>query len=252
MSKSFRKPYRVKRKRKSILKNRVFWRGILSLVFFGVSFYFFILSPIFRIKEVSISGNPVFYEKIKKMINGKNIFLVDFETIKKETLGKFPKIAQINLKRRLPDKIIGQIEERQPVAIFNQGEEFFFLDKEGVIFENVSDKLGLIVTKPSLIEFKMIGERVLEENIMSSIIEIDSKLKDNLEISIKEASVISEDRLNIKTVEGWEVYFNPKNDLSWQLTKLKAVLDKEIPIEKRKNLEYIDLRFGNLAPYKYR
>jgi len=33
---------------------------------------------------------------------------------------------------------------------------------------------------------------------------------------------------------------------------LRAVLEEEILPEKRKNLEYIELRFGNLAPYKYK
>jgi len=71
-------------------------------------------------------------------------------------------------------------------------------------------------------------------------------------LKILEVSIISEERLNAKTSEGWEIYFNLEGDINWQLTKLGAVLEKEIPPEKRENLEYIDLRFGNFAPFKYR
>ena len=45
---------------------------------------------------------------------------------------------------------------------------------------------------------------------------------------------------------------NPQERVEWQLTKLEVNLKEEIPPESRKNLEYIELRFGNFAPYKYK
>jgi hypothetical protein len=68
---------------------------------------------------------------------------------------------------------------------------------------------------------------------------------------IVEISIISNERLNIKTFEGWLIYFNPKEDLDWQTQKLDLVLEKQIPLEKREELEYIELRFGNQAFIKY-
>jgi|YNPNPStandDraft_1061719.scaffolds.fasta_scaffold47941_2 hypothetical protein len=47
----------------------------------------------------------------------------------------------------------------------------------------------------------------------------------------------------------WEIYFNPANDLSLDLTKLRLLLEKVISSEQRKNLQYIDLRFQK-AYYK--
>lgn len=219
----------------------------MGLVFAGVSFYFFILSPIFRIKEISISGNnKVKIEAIKEAIQTGNIFLVNFEKIRKEILKKFPQIAEVNLKRKFPDKLNLIISEREAVANFCGDTGCFSLDKDGVIFEKSSPDSPLLKIK------KTEDGPLLESNLVSFILEIELKLKYDLKILVEEILVLSEDRLNIKTVEGWEIYFNPKNDLNWQLTKLKAVLENEIPQAKRKNLEYIDLRFGNLAPYKYR
>ena len=76
-------------------------------------------------------------------------------------------------------------------------------------------------------------------------------MAEELKIKTKEFIIFSE-HLNVKTSEDWEVYLNPQEDINWQLTKLGAVLEEEIPLEKRKDLEYIELRFGNFAPYKYR
>jgi len=56
-------------------------------------------------------------------------------------------------------------------------------------------------------------------------------------------------------IGGWEIYFNlqkDQKDIDWQLVKLRAVLEEKIPSENRKDLEYIELRFGNFAPYKYK
>ena len=50
--------------------------------------------------------------------------------------------------------------------------------------------------------------------------------------------------------EGWEIYFTQEEDRSWQETKLREVLEKQIPPEKRSRLQYIDVRFGNQAYVK--
>ena len=60
------------------------------------------------------------------------------------------------------------------------------------------------------------------------------------------AVIVSEERLNVKTSEGWEIYFNTADDLDWQVQELALVLEKQITPEKRRNLEYIDLRFSRV------
>jgi len=96
-----------------------------------------------------------------------------------------------------------------------------------------------------------LGNKVIEKEFLSSILDTESKLENNLKIPVEEVLVVSDERINLKTSEGWEIYLNPKGDVDWQLTKLSEVLEKEIPLEKRGNLQYIELRFGNFAPYKY-
>ena len=57
---------------------------------------------------------------------------------------------------------------------------------------------------------------------------------------------VSEQRLNVKTVSGWEVYFNLKGDIDWQITELKTILENKIPPKNWRNLDYIDLRFDRV------
>ena len=272
--KKYRKPYRVKKK-KSIFRNRFFWLGILILIVFIGLFYFLVFSSFFQIKEIKISGNSAFaeasadrqkisVENIQEVIEkeieqrvlflpSKSIFLADFPKIKAKISETFPQIAQINFKREFPDTLTVTIEERKPTAVFNQEDLYFFLDKEGIIFENTLAGGQLIKIKKAVKAKELkLGDRVLEKELISAILEIESKLENDLKIPIEEVLVVSDERINIKTSDGWEIYLNPKGDIEWQLTKLRVDLEEEIPQERRKDLEYIELRFGNFAPYKYR
>jgi len=274
MIKKYRKPYRIKKK-KSIFRNRFFWLGILILIVFIGLFYFLVFSSFFQIKEIKISGNSAFaeasadrqkisVENIQEVIEkeieqrvlflpSKSIFLADFPKIKAKISEIFPQIAQINCKREFPDTLTVTIEERKPTAVFNQEDLYFFLDKEGIIFENTLAGGQLIKIKKAIKDKELkLGDRVLEKELISAILEIESKLENDLKIPIEEVLVVSDERINIKTSDGWEIYLNPKGDIEWQLTKLRVDLEEEIPQERRKDLEYIELRFGNFAPYKYR
>jgi len=274
--KKYRKPYRVKKK-KPIFRNRFFGLGILIFVAVVGIFYLICFSSFFQIKEIKISGNQkvltgdlqkVIQNQIEKKIlshPSKSIFLINLNKINEMVLEKFPQLAKINLKRSFPDTMLIEIEERKPVAIFCQKEQYFFIDGEGIIFEEVSEAAPqwLQIKNLTLAADLKIGGEVIKKEKLSQVLEIESKVKDYnppttlpLErapnLKILEVSIISEERLNAKTSEGWEIYFNLEGDINWQLTKLGAVLEKEIPPEKREDLEYIDLRFGNLAPFKYR
>ena len=267
----YRKPYRIKKK-KSIFKNRFFWLVILALIFLGGIFYLIFLSSFFQVQEIEISGNEkvsskdilaTVQEKLNQKLiffSTKSIFLVNLNQIKKDILKNFPQIAEIDLKRKFPEILELKIEERKPIAIFNFEESYFFIDKKGVIFEEVSAPLeNFFLTGFTLPEIKSsfltekpkLGEKVVEEELLSKILKISSEFK-NLKVKIVEVKIVSDERINLKTSEGWEIYFDPKKDLIWQLTKLKVDLENLIPFERRKDLEYIELRFGDSAPFKYR
>lgn len=271
----YRMPYRIKKK-KSIWRNRFFWNTILISAIFGAIFYFLFFPAFFQIEKITVSGNEkIPKERIQDIVKenlerevmffkSKSIFLINFKKIKESILNIIPQIGEVEISRVLPDKLNLKVTERKEVGIFCKNDLCFLLDKEGIIFENVPKEIQLLkIQKLNLDEEIKLGEKILEKELITPILEAETKLRDynppstlpqerapNLKIA--EVLIISEERVNFKTFEGWEIYFNPKRDVNWQLTKLKAVLENEIPAEKRKDLEYIELRFGNFAPFKYR
>jgi hypothetical protein len=259
----FRKPYRIKRK-KSIFKNRFFWLIVLFLIVLGALIYFFIFSSVFQVKEITISGNnKVEKEQIESKIEShlerklifptKSIFLVELDKIKEDILDTFASIVDIEIGRGFPDTIAVSVTERVAIANFCQDNKCFLIDSEGVIFERslLESSLFRITDKKDDKMLLNLGKEVIEKEYLEKIFKIQRNISEEFDFRAEEFIVFNE-RLNVKTNENWESYFDPKEYLNWQLTKLNFVLKEKIPPERRKDLEYIELRFGDLAPFKYR
>ncbi len=274
-----RKHYRIKRK-KSFLQNRFFWTLLFGLLIGSSFLYFFFLSSVFQIKKIEISGNekvPLndIRELIEKEIttnllfkNVRNIFLADLGKTNKILTNHFIFIANVDSLKEIPDKIIFKIEERQAVLLFLCNEKYFLLDKEGIVFEKVNNcsesninerrveqdqqcyqlEEAFQFEKLDVSDEPLLGQNVITKETLADILKIKSKLE-SLNIKVLKGILKNERRLDIVTGEGWDIYFNLKEDLDWQLTKIALMLEKEISPEKRGELQYIDLRFDK-AYYK--
>jgi len=263
MAKIYRKPHRIKRK-KPFYKNPFLLSFILILIIFGFSFYLFYFAQFFQIKNIEIIGvktistedlQSALKEKIEKRIfsfPSKSIFLINSNKIESEFLQKFPKISKIEIKKKFPSTLIFNIQEREPVAIFLTDDKKFFVDSTGVIFEEAQSEDNFLKIRTSDVLSNIeLGRKVITKELMAFILDAKEKIQQNFQLKIEEAFIVSEERVNLKTSEGWFLYLSSQN-LDWQLRKLKTVLEKEIPKEKRNLLEYIDTRFGNLASYKFK
>ncbi len=279
-------PHRIRRK-KSILKNRFFRQVILFSILAISVFYLLIFSATFQIENIIISGEEkVSKQGIKGVVENqiakkilffptKSIFLANFKKIREDILNNFPTIAEIEMRRGFPAALNVVVTERLGTGVFCQGQQCFLLDSEGIIFDphylnigvgasphypNIGVGAGEIFEEnPKLLKIESRahdiqlkpGDSVIEKEKLTQILEIISKLKQDLKISCDLAEIVSGERLNVKTNEGWEIYFNPTEDINWQITELDLLLQNKIPSERREILEYIDLRFSRVY-YRYR
>ncbi|MCD6402587.1 FtsQ-type POTRA domain-containing protein, partial [bacterium] len=262
MRNKFKRRHQIKRK-KPLFKNRFFLSLILAFFLILALSYFLFFSQAFQVKEIKINGIEKLSEKeilaliqktLKRKIlffTTKNIFLAPLSEIKKEIFQNFPIVNSVEINKKLPQTLVFKISERKPIAIFCQAEKCFSIDKEGVVFEeNFSKDFVEIENKKDISPVK-IGEKVIAEEELSKILEIQENLEKDLEISVQKF-IILPDRLTVEFKEGWRIFLDLKANINWQLLKLKVVLEEKIPPEKREKLDYIELRFENLAPYKYK
>ncbi|GEM_PF-314530 len=286
---SYRKKY-IKSKihkikpKKSIFKKPIFLIAILVLVIISAALYFLFFFYGFQVKNIVISGNEKIQLKdidnlvsnnINKKIvafgswsiTSKSIFLTNPSELQRIILKTFPTIETATIERQLPQNVNLKIEERKPFAVFCQTETVvapasaeasagkrrcFFIDRNGVVFEelqNIPQDMPILKQSIDVPEI-FSGENVIEKNIMDVISKIEKNLKDNFQINVKEAFLTSPLRLDIKTNENWQIYFDLNSDTDLQIIKLNSLLKNEISQTSRANLQYIDLRFKDRAYYK--
>jgi len=228
-------------------------------------FYLICFFPVFQIKKVIVTGEKkVLAQDIKKTVkkeieknilffSTKSIFLTRPDKIREVILNNFPQIEDVEVHRGFPDGLDIVVIERIGKAFWCQEKQCFLVDDQGIIFEKVeagSLPFLKIVSLKKVKDIKL-GQQVIEKNLLSQILEIESKIKKDSKIDLDEMLIASNIRLIAKTSEGWQIYFNLEKDIDWQITELNLVLQQEIPENKRRNLEYIDLRFSKVY-YKYK
>lgn len=253
--KTRRKRYQAKNK-KSVFKKRFFWLGVLAVLSGLGMIYLIIFSPVFQIKTIAIFGlQKITLQEIQNFVWSiaekkvfwlpiKNVFSADFSLMKIKLREKFPLIEEIKIRRQLLNSLLIEVKEREAVGVWCQEESCFSLDKNGVIFEATDKKEGLLVNSKQAEAKISPGQKVVDLEYLAKIIEIRKTIKEKAKIEIKEFFFFEkEKRLNARTIEGWQVYFDLRRDLNWQLVELELILEKQLPQEKRQNLEYIELRF---------
>ena len=243
----------------------VFWIGFGAVVFLGASFYFYFFFPNFQVQILQISGNQkiqtiqiedLAWQRIDKKLLGlpyKSIFTINTQTIKKALLTGFPILENVDIQKSYFDKIIIQVTEREPFAVFcpNQAvSDCFTIDKNGVIYENMQNPAdGNFILRQNIGQTVLqTGQHLIDKNSMDGIFKIRSNLKNSFQVDLKEALVSNP--LIVTTAENWKIYFNPEADINLQIMKMNALLNDEISLAARKNLEYIYLQYKDRAYYK--
>ena len=120
----------------------------------------------------------------------------------------------------------------------------FFLNITGVIFEEsaaASDSFELKKNTESG-DIKA-GDKVFDSGFLVKIIRFKADAESKLGLKFGRGLVVTDERVNFMTKEGWEIFINPQKDMDWQFTKLEAVASDPTFKTKRNDLEYIDLRF---------
>jgi cell division protein FtsQ len=176
----------MKSKKKKPKKRRLFFLVFILLIL--LAFYIVFETDFFYIKEVLVDNNKVLtddYIKEKTDINKThNIFLVEIENIK-NNLEKETYIKNAEVKRKLPDKIIINIEERKGIISYDYNSKRYLLDFDGVVLKEIEN----------------------EENLFKVSSEIKSRVKIGTKINFQESNLKFDEILNISRY----IYENNKN-----------------------------------------
>jgi hypothetical protein len=252
-------------------KKRIFWFvfgfTLISLSIWGLSYLSFL--PSVTIDEVKVSDSlspnneaiKIFTEErlAKNLLfffSGKNSLIYQGSQIEKGLKENFPEIREVNLS--LFNFKILSIEGtlREPVALWCESggtSSCFTIDESGFSFlQEKFDGQALI--------FRVTGntpksaDRVMPEDVFKNMIFFVRELKaSGLDLSSVVVESPLEIRLNFRL--GGVMILDQSDDFSQILVRVRALLgDKDLGFGTptfMKNLEYVDIRYGNKIIYKF-
>ena len=268
MQRKYGKPRRIRRRTPFWRRKYLLAAFVLLLVFGGLG-YLFLFSPIFQLQSAEVQGvRTVTPEALMELVPFQgNLLLISKKPIEESILAAFPEIGRVRVKKNFFfRKLVVDVAEREELVLScsTDGRRAVLpcvaVDSQGVGFREkqeiqagLSAQAGMSIVAlsepaPSL------GTKILDSNLIPFIVELKRSLDGWNVLQATETKIeyfsLAPGLVSAHMTEGWEIYFTQEEDRSWQETKLREVLEKQIPPEKRSRLQYIDVRFGNQAYVK--
>jgi len=97
-----------------------------------------ITSPRFLLSNVVVSGTsrvqPAEVVEALRPLQGKHLLLVSMDDVESR-LSENRWIEGANLRKRMPDSLVVEVKERQPVALLRREEGLFYVDRSGTVID---------------------------------------------------------------------------------------------------------------------
>jgi cell division protein FtsQ len=215
-----------------IVKNVIKWTILLGALV--AAFIFFMMSPLFNVVEIDVTGNNIISDNtiisLSEIKIGDNIYKTSKNKIK-QNVKQNAYIESVEVKRIIPNKIQLIINERKPTYMLEYANSYAYINNQGYILEISSQSIDVPIisgftTQTEEIE---VGARLNKEDLTR--LETVLKIIESTEVN----GVISKiDRINISDKQNYKlymaderktIYLGDASNLSTRMLYLKAVLD---------------------------
>lgn len=249
---------KISKKQQEILRKQKKVKNILkltALMFLLISIMIFaFVSPIFNIKEIQVINNKEESQlasdtilSLSRLSSGQNIFR--FNKLQVEyNINKNPYVKQVLIKRKFPNKVIIEVEEREKSYNIEFMNGYAYIDNQGYILEVSDTKLekpiiqGIMTQQENIIE----GNRLITEDLEK--LEIVIKIVDickTYNLDSKITSIDISDRNNYIIYlenEKKTVYLGDNSNLNNKIVWVEAIIQDNIGIE---GYVYVNGDFNN-------
>ena len=163
----------VKQQEKAARKRRIVFRIVkwtsLCAILIGGGIYF-LLSPLFNIKTITVTGNSKLTEEELISLSGRQLEENTFQVQTTKTQEKIKQNAYVdtvNISRKLPNEIVIEITERTPTFMLTLGNAYVYMNNQGYLLEVAQNALELpIITGFQTKEEDIIpGNRLVAEDL---------------------------------------------------------------------------------------
>ena len=204
-------------------------------------------SPQFRVARLSVTGNrlvaPSEVEGLAAL-SGQNLFWLERSEIA-ERMRLLPPVDRAEVLLELPDHVVVQVSEREPVAIWVTGDVPFLVDREGVVLAARAASRPLTIVRDAVNQPVQPGQRVPADPINTAT-RLDGLLASAFGPQERQFVSSPDTGLQVLQAVGPRLIVGDGTQLEWKISTIEAIsrhLEKT-----RVTAELIDVRFGD-RPY---
>lgn len=253
--KNIKKSKKSSRKKHKKLIKVIKWITLLGII--GAGIIYAMLSPMFNINNISVSGNSKISSDTIISLSGlgieQNIF--NFRTSNViNSVKENAYIDKVEVKRKLPDTVEINITEREKTFMLTFGNAYAYINNQGYILEVTKEKENypIITGYETAKEQIVVGNRLLTNDLerlndVLKIMEAASSAEDDLKNKITKIDI--KDRTNyILTLnkEKKKIEFGDTSNLSTKILWIDEFLDSE---KKNEGTIYLNVDLNNDKPY---
>lgn len=216
--------------RKKIIKTLILLALIISAIVFAL------LSPVFNVKEINISGNKQISEKELKDLSGvqinENIFKMQSRKIS-ANIRKNAYINEVKVHKVLPGTIQIKVIEREPSYLLEYGNGYVYVSNQGYMLEisSIKKELPILEGTSTAKEDYKTGNRLNEADLtkLGNVIKImDSAQNNNIVNLITKIDISdSSDYILHFETEGKIAHLGDCSNLETRMLFLVGILEKE-------------------------
>lgn len=243
----------TKTRRESNFNWGAFWTIFKLAVPSLTLIYVFYYSPVFKLKEVVVSGNEFLAkeELLSLVPSGMNIFKLSTTELEYELQRKLPIIQEVRIYKGIPNALKVVVSEYKGAAIWQSGEKYYLISQTGIVFRDITSNLEEYVSLPRVVDRQALEVKISEKIVSTNFITFIEKISQGLKTETNlDPDYFAVDETTV------DVSLYTKNALYIKLDSLRSP-DKQLSdlklaiIERRPEItEYIDLRISGWAYYK--
>ena len=262
-AKAYKNPFFQNKKRSLFgqgeLKNKnkliIFTFAVIGLIMVWLLFF----STLFKIQKIEVAGvqnnlaseiELIAKDLAENRLIGKNNLLLYNKSELSKILNEKYYLDSLSVKRKLLHTLTINLREKQQVAIWREEEQYYYLDSDGNII-NQLDSLNINGSSYPLIEnltaIKIDGRKAnISRETIEYILNLFNEFKDNKHNFKIERFIIDRDVNTVKmaVLAGPKIYYNIKMSAAEQTAKLDLIIKNKLKDE-FKNKTYLDLRYAN-------
>jgi cell division septal protein FtsQ len=206
------------------------WRLFSALLVgvLGFVLYYLWSAPFFSVDAIDVSGlvrlSDAEINAVADVV-GKSIIFVDPVKIEQELGAAFPELEKISVETEVPNKVVINLVERQPVLAWEQDGQTYWIDEYGLAYQPQGDANPSIIVHGSDLMTSPETDSELVEDNSAQVQKIPLELVKSIQIlseKIPENSPITYDNqhgIGWFDSRGWQVYFGADGDmdLKWKV-----------------------------------